>query len=85
MIGFLEFHIALPQILLTTWADELLYSLSLSKLCSTCAKQMVVSLYTNEKILKTKIKSYEGKINIHFHNNKMSKKKVLIVLAYQCF
>ena len=28
----------------------------------------------NEKILKSKIKSYEGKINIHFHNNKVPKK-----------
>ena len=34
-----EFHIALSEILLTACADQLLYNLSLIKLCSTCAKQ----------------------------------------------
>ena len=34
-----EFHIALSEILLTDCADQLLYNLSLIKLCSACAKQ----------------------------------------------
>ena len=36
-------------------------------------KNLALNLYTNEKYLKTKIKSYNGKININFHNNKISK------------
>ena len=39
MIGFLEFYIALSEILLTACADQLIYNLSLIKLCSECAKQ----------------------------------------------
>ena len=39
MIGFLEFHITLSEILLTACADQLLYNLSLIKLRSTCEKQ----------------------------------------------
>ena len=35
----LEFHIAHSKILLAACADQLLYNLSLIKLCSTCAKQ----------------------------------------------
>ena len=34
----------------------------------------------NEKYLKTKIKSYNGKIKTNFHNNKI---KVLSLFAYQ--
>ena len=37
MIGLLEFHIAHSKILLTAGADQLLYNLSLVKLCSACA------------------------------------------------
>ena len=36
-------------------------------------KNLAVNLYTNEKYLKTKIKSYNGTINTNFHNNKISK------------
>ena len=36
-IGMLEFHIAHSEILLTACADQLLYNLSLIKLCSACA------------------------------------------------
>ena len=32
----------------------------------------------NEKYLKTKIKSYEGKINTNFHNNRISLSIILI-------
>ena len=39
LIGFFEFHIAHSEILLTAGAGQLLYSLSLIKLCSTCVKQ----------------------------------------------
>ena len=39
MIGLLEFHIAHSQMLLTVGADQLLYNLSLLKLCLVCAKQ----------------------------------------------
>ena len=42
LIGLFEFHIALSEILLTAYADQLLYNLSLIKLCSACAKQNVV-------------------------------------------
>ena len=37
LIGLLEFHIAHSEILLTACADQLLYNLSLIKLCSVCA------------------------------------------------
>ena len=39
MIGFFEFHKAHSKILLAAWADQLLYSLSLIKLCLACVKQ----------------------------------------------
>ena len=39
LVGLLEFHIALSEILLTACLDQLLYNLSLIKLCSVCAKQ----------------------------------------------
>ena len=39
MIGLLEFHVALPEILLTTCVDQLLVNLNLIKLLSACAKQ----------------------------------------------
>ena len=42
LTGLFEFHIALSEILLTAYADQLLYNLSLIKLCSACAKQNVV-------------------------------------------
>ena len=37
LIGFSEFHIAHSEILLTACADQLWYTLSLIKLCATCA------------------------------------------------
>ena len=37
----------------------------------------------NEKYLKTKIISYEGKISTNFHDDKILKKKVLIMFVYQ--
>ena len=36
LIGLLEFYIALSKILLTACADQLIYNLSLTKLCSAC-------------------------------------------------
>ena len=39
MTGLLEFHIAISEMLLTGFADQILYILSLIKLWSTCAKQ----------------------------------------------
>ena len=39
VIGLLEFDIALSKILLGACADQLLYNLSLSKLCSASATQ----------------------------------------------
>ena len=39
MIGFFEFHIAHSEILSTACSDQLLYNLSLIKLCSACVKQ----------------------------------------------
>ena len=37
-IGFFEFYLAHSEMLLTAWADQLLYNLSLIKLCLTCVK-----------------------------------------------
>ena len=46
---------------------------NLEKKSATLSKKnLTVNLYTNEKYLKTKIKSYNGKINTNFHNNKIS-------------
>ena len=39
LIGLLEFHIALSEMLLTATADQLLYNSSFIKLCLACAKQ----------------------------------------------
>ena len=39
----------------------------------------------NEKYLKTKIKSYEGKINTSFHSEKVLKKKISIYLSISNF
>ena len=39
LIGLVEFHLALSEILLTAGAHQLLYNLSLIKLCLACAKQ----------------------------------------------
>ena len=35
-------------------------------------KNLIVNLYIMKSILKAKIKSYHGKINTNFHNNKIS-------------
>ena len=42
LIGFFEFHIAHSEILLTACLDQLLYNLSLIKLCLACVKQNAV-------------------------------------------
>ena len=42
LIGLLEFHIALSEILLTSSTDQLLYNLSLIELFSACRKQNTV-------------------------------------------
>ena len=39
LIDLPQFHIALSKILLTVCANQLMYNLSLTKLCSVCAKQ----------------------------------------------
>ena len=39
MIDFFEFHISHSEKLLTACSDQLLYNLSLIKLCSACVKQ----------------------------------------------
>ena len=39
MIGFFQFHIVHSKIMLIACADQLLYILSLIKLCSACVKQ----------------------------------------------
>ena len=39
LIGLLKFHKALSEILLITCTDQLIHNLSLTKLCSACAKQ----------------------------------------------
>ena len=41
LIGLLQFHTALSKILLTVCANQLIYNLSSTKLCSACAKQKV--------------------------------------------
>ena len=48
MTGLLEFHIAISEILLTGFADQILYNLSLIKLWSTCAKQNAAVKTTND-------------------------------------
>ena len=40
-ISFLELHMALCEIFLTAYRDQLSYNLSLIKLCSACVKQKV--------------------------------------------
>ena len=53
--------------------DELLknYKKFVKKLKIVSKKTLIVNLY-RMKHLKIKIKSYNGKININFHNNKAS-------------
>ena len=46
LIGLLEFHIAHSEILLTACADQLLYNLSLIKLCSACAIKNTSDAYS---------------------------------------
>ena len=41
LIGLLEFNITPSEMLLTACADQILYNLNLTKLCSVCAKQNV--------------------------------------------
>ena len=51
LIGFFEFNIALSKIMLTACDDQLLYKLSLIKLCSACAKQNAVVKKANNVCL----------------------------------
>ena len=48
---FFEFDIALSKTMLTTCDDQLLYKLSLIKLCSACAKQNAVVKKANNACL----------------------------------
>ena len=41
------------------------------KLKIVSKKNLIVNKNTNEKYLKAKIKSYNGKINTNFHNNRI--------------
>ena len=45
LIDLLDFHIALPELLLTACADQLLSNLSLIKLCSASAKMQAVLVH----------------------------------------
>ena len=36
-------------------------------------KGLIVNLFTKKKYIRTKMKSYEGKIDTHFHEDKMPK------------
>ena len=48
---------------------------NLEKMLATLSKKnLAVNLYTNEKYLKSKIKSYNERINTNFHNNKILNK-----------
>ena len=43
------------------------------KLATLSEKNLTVNLYTMNKYVKIKIKSYNGKINTNFHNNEIPK------------
>ena len=49
------------------------------KVCKITKKEFDSNPVYNEKYIKTKIKSYNGKINTNFHNNKIAKE------GSQCF
>ena len=55
--------------------DELLekYTEILGKVKSSLRKEFDSEAVYNEKYLKAKVKSYNGKINTNFHNNKIPK------------
>ena len=53
------------------------------KVSNIIKKEFDSKLVYTEKYLKTKIKSYTGKINPNFHNNKKYQKKALNVFVYQ--
>ena len=55
----------------------------------TSKKNLIVNLYII-KYLKTKIKSYKGKVNTNFHNNEIPKKGsqstfLLVIFIDSCF
>ena len=47
LIGLLEIHIGLSEIMLTACADQLIHNSSLIKLCSACAKQNAAANASN--------------------------------------
>ena len=53
------------------------------KVSNTIKKRFDSEPVYNEKYLRTKIKSYEGKISSNFHGDKKYPKKVLSVFVYQ--
>ena len=55
--------------------DELLekYNEIWDKVCHTVGKEYDSNPVYNKKYLRAKIKSYNGKININFHNNRIPK------------
>ena len=63
--------------------DELLetYGKIWNKVRIVLKKDLIVNQY-NKKYLKTKIKSYSGKVSINFHDDSIQK-KVLIAFLYQ--
>ena len=67
--------------------DELLekYSAIREKVKNNLKKEFDNEPVYNEKFLKAKIKSYIGKINSNFQNNKIPKKSFLIYLLISNF
>ena len=61
--------------------DELLekYNEIWEKVKNSIKKEFDSEPVCNEKYLKAKIKSYNGKINTNFHNNKISKKDYIFI------
>ena len=67
--------------------DELLekYNEIWEKVSKSIKKEFDSDPVYEEKYLKTKIKSYKGKINANFHNNKIPKRRFSIFLFISNF
>ena len=65
--------------------NELLgkYNVICSRVSNTIKKGFESQPVYSEKHFNTKVKSSEGNINTNFHNDKMSKKEILIVFVHQ--
>ena len=61
--------------------DQLLENDIWEKVSNTIKKEFNTETVYNEKYLKTKIKSYKGKINPNFHKNKIPKRKLSVYLT----